>query len=123
MDLIMELSNDDFNNEMGKRLRNYRESLHITRETVAEATGYSKSTIRNMENGTTNIDFPKLRTLCRYYQKTIHEYLPDCAETRLELDSLQEISDMITLLTRMSPAKRELARKFLKDLDELHDYE
>ena len=108
---------------MGKRLRNYRESLHITRETVAEATGYSKNTIRNMENGTTNIDFPKLRTLCRYYHKTIHEYLPDCAETRLELDSLQEISDMITLLTRMSPAKREFASKFLKDLDELHDYE
>ena len=48
MDLILELSNDDFNNEMGKRLRKYRESLHITRDTVAAATGYSKSTIRNM---------------------------------------------------------------------------
>ncbi|MEO2238256.1 helix-turn-helix transcriptional regulator [Dorea sp. YH-dor226] len=123
MALIIELSDDDFNNRLAKRLKEYRESMHLTQKKVAEATGFSVNTVKNMESGKTTIDFAKLRTVCRYYKKTIHDYLPECPETQFEFEAYKEISDMILLISKMPPAKQEFARKFLQQLDEFNDAE
>lgn len=112
------LSDDQFNSLIANRLKEDRKAAKVSQEDVANGTGYSKSKVKNIENGRSTIDFPTLRRFCKYYNKTIQYYLPECKETLVEEVDLGDAAESYMSL---SHAEQEAIKQFIIALADSRD--
>ncbi len=79
------------NNLLGRNIQRLREIHGDTLETLGDAIGFAKSTIKGYENGSRKPDPDTVKTIANYYGKTVDE-LMHTDLTSLEKINLQQIS-------------------------------
>ena len=94
------LSDDEFNSFIAAQIKKCRKEVKKTQKEVSKGTGYSVSKIKNIENGHTTVDLSTLRTICRFYNKTLDYFFPACKETQIEALDLGEATDAYRSLPR-----------------------
>ena len=67
---------NEYEAEVGKKIRGIRGQLSLTRKEVAERMGSDDSTVYRMENGK-SLTLPNLIQLCQALDCTIEELIPD----------------------------------------------
>lgn len=100
--------NKDFNLTVGLRIREIRESMHLTREHFSELCGISDSFLAAVENGKKSITSKTIYKICTNANISA-DYIILGNQTDFESDTALE------LLKNMSPDEREYAYRILKE--------
>lgn len=71
---------NDFNENIGYRLRVAREQKDIKGSTVARKLGFTNAYLSQMENGKRNVSLQNLIKFCELYEKDVVYFLQDIEE-------------------------------------------
>ena len=94
--------------QIGERIRNIRESMHITKEAFAKEIGISGQYLGLIEHGKNYLSIEKLKTLCEYTNLS--------ADYILFGKNVNAINDAKEMLTKFSDEQLISACETLKDL-------
>lgn len=73
---------NNFNENVGYRLRTAREQKEIKGSTVARKLGFTNAYLSQMENGKRNVSLQNLIKFCELYEKDVVYFLQDIKKVK-----------------------------------------
>jgi transcriptional regulator with XRE-family HTH domain len=95
--------------DVGKRLKELRDSTGYSQNKLAEWAGISQSHYRRVELGQADITVGRLQLICDALGITLNEFF----------NTENDDEDISTVLSTLSPKQRKLLVEFLKSLNRL----
>ena len=108
------LESNEFNTDIGQRIRNVRESLGKTREQIAEAAGISAQFLFYIETGRKSMSAKTIVNLAKALNVST-DYLLLGHEEYSAMPGAAAISNIAKILAGLSLDKLNLAEKFIAD--------
>ena len=93
------MTNDIDYNQLGKRIKRYRQKAHLTQEQLADKIDVATSTIAHGENGTSNPSLPLLLKIANALNVTLDQLVCDSLpviDNYIEKDIADLIADCTT---------------------------
>lgn len=106
-------SNGEDEVSMGARLRQAREFLGLSQESVAEALGVPRASISTMESGRRKVSSLELRDLARLYRRPLEWFYGGSAEPAPEDET---VSALFRATKGLTPEDREQVLRFAEFL-------
>lgn len=95
----------DVNMIIGNKIRLFREQCGLTQKATGKASGYSRSTISNLENGVNAVTFEQILQLSNTFDVPALEFIRDIPDFS---DQPNELQPYITKLSLLNPAYQSL---------------